>query len=195
MRDERPHVNVTVDLDGLVGNGNGLVGNGRGSARFDDTRPVPADVMSEFLCDCVLTRILSRGSLVLDVGRSERLVTAAQRKAVIQRDRCCRFPGCDRPPTQCDVHHVVEWVKGGPTDLSNLVLPKDTMSDSDKRERIRAAIRRFQATTGPPGRDELLARSLARQRLHALGGRLTFPVPTGCGGNAVTGTGARSDEP
>ena len=69
------------------------------------------------------------------------------------------------------------------------------MSDSDHRERIRSAIGRFQATTGPPGRDELLSRNLARQRVRALGGRLTFPIPTGCGGNAFTGTGAPSDEP
>ena len=114
VRDERPHVHVNIDLDSL------LWGDRTGS--FDNQSPVPGDVTSEFLCDCVITRIMSRGSIVLDVGRAERLVTSAQRKAITKRDGCCRFPGCDRAPSQCDVHHVVEWLHGGPTDLSNLVL-------------------------------------------------------------------------
>ncbi|MBA3552997.1 MAG: HNH endonuclease, partial [Actinobacteria bacterium] len=42
--------------------------------------------------------------------------------AVILRDRHCRFPGCDRPHTWCDSHHVIHWADGGPTALPNLVL-------------------------------------------------------------------------
>jgi 5-methylcytosine-specific restriction endonuclease McrA len=41
---------------------------------------------------------------------------------VAARDRRCRFPGCDRPQTWCDAHHVVHWARGGPTSLANLVL-------------------------------------------------------------------------
>jgi hypothetical protein len=47
---------------------------------------------------------------------------ASARRAVIVRDRHCRFPGCDRPPSWCDAHHVRHWDKGGPTALHNLVL-------------------------------------------------------------------------
>ena len=114
VRDERPHVNINVDLDTLL--------SGTGVATFDSGNPVPADNLSEFLCDCVITRILSSGSLVLDVGRKNRLVTPAQRKAVKKRDGCCRYPGCSRPPSQCDVHHIIEWLNGGKTDLNNMVL-------------------------------------------------------------------------
>jgi Domain of unknown function (DUF222) len=119
VRDERPHVHVNVDLDMLLSgaglSGAGLSGaglSGAGAGWFDGLHPVPGDVVSEFLCDCVITRILSRGSLVLDVGRGERLVTAAQRKAVTRRDGGCRFPGCGRALSQCDAHHVVEWMRG-----------------------------------------------------------------------------------
>jgi hypothetical protein len=32
------------------------------------------------------------------------------------------FPGCDRPHTWCDAHHVRHWADGGPTSVTNLVL-------------------------------------------------------------------------
>jgi len=38
------------------------------------------------------------------------------------RDGGCRFPGCDRPVSWCEAHHVVPWADGGATALSNLVL-------------------------------------------------------------------------
>jgi hypothetical protein len=36
------------------------------------------------------------------------------------RDRRCRFPGCTRPATRCDLDHVVAWNDNGPTNASNL---------------------------------------------------------------------------
>jgi Domain of unknown function (DUF222)/HNH endonuclease len=58
----------------------------------------------------------------LEVGRTSRVVTAAQRAALTVRDRGCSFPGCDRPPAWCEAHHLVHWLHGGPTDLANLAL-------------------------------------------------------------------------
>jgi HNH endonuclease len=58
----------------------------------------------------------------LEVGRTSRVVTAAQRVALVVRDRGCGFPGCDRPPAWCEAHHLVHWLHGGPTDLANLAL-------------------------------------------------------------------------
>ncbi len=57
---------------------------------------------------------------VLDVGDLQRLVTAAQRRAMERRDGGCVFPGCDAPARWTDAHHVEHWVDGGPTDLANL---------------------------------------------------------------------------
>ena len=59
---------------------------------------------------------------VLDIGRESRTPTAAQRRAVVARDRHCQYPDCRAPAHWCDVHHIVEWDDGGPTDLVNLVL-------------------------------------------------------------------------
>lgn len=58
----------------------------------------------------------------LDVGRRTSVVPAALRRAVVVRDRHCRFRGGERPPRLCDAHHVVHWCEGRATSLANLVL-------------------------------------------------------------------------
>jgi hypothetical protein len=58
----------------------------------------------------------------LDVGRSSRVVTPAQRAALAVRDGGCVFPDCARPLAWCEGHHLVHWLDGGPTDLDNLAL-------------------------------------------------------------------------
>jgi hypothetical protein len=74
-------------------------------------------------CDCTVHRVVfGADSQPVDVGRRYRLVTGPQRKAMVARDRHCRFWGCDRPARWTDAHHIVSWLVGGATDLGNLVL-------------------------------------------------------------------------
>jgi hypothetical protein len=58
----------------------------------------------------------------LEVGRASRVVSAAQRAALVVRDGGCAVAGCDRPPAWCEAHHLRHWLHGGPTDLANLAL-------------------------------------------------------------------------
>jgi hypothetical protein len=58
----------------------------------------------------------------LEVGRTTRTVAPAQRNALVVRDGGCAFPGCDRPQSWCEAHHLRHWAHGGPTDLANLAL-------------------------------------------------------------------------
>jgi Domain of unknown function (DUF222)/HNH endonuclease len=58
----------------------------------------------------------------LEVGRTTRVVTAAQRAALFVRDGGCAVAGCQRPPAWCEAHHLRHWLHGGPTDLANLAL-------------------------------------------------------------------------
>jgi hypothetical protein len=59
-------------------------------------------------CDARILAVVLRGSGVpINVGRSRRPYTGAARTAVLLRDGGCAFPGCDRPPRWCDVHHIV----------------------------------------------------------------------------------------
>ncbi len=57
---------------------------------------------------------------VTSAGRRTRTVPPALRRALLARDRGCRFPGCGS--RFVDAHHIVHWADGGPTTLSNLVL-------------------------------------------------------------------------
>jgi hypothetical protein len=58
----------------------------------------------------------------LDLGRATRVIQPPQRAALAVRDSGCVFPGCGRPLGWCEGHHLVHWLDGGPTDLSNLAL-------------------------------------------------------------------------
>jgi hypothetical protein len=66
--------------------------------------------------------LFGAASRPLEVGRSTRVVSPAQRAALAARDGGCVFPDCDRPLAWCDAHHRWHWVDGGPTELWNLAL-------------------------------------------------------------------------
>jgi len=56
------------------------------------------------------------------VGRTARIATPAQRRALAIRDGGCIIPGCSIPAESCQTHHVVDWAEGGSTELANLAL-------------------------------------------------------------------------
>ncbi len=58
-------------------------------------------------------------SLPLDVGAVTETIPAHLRRAIVRRDRRCRFPGCHRRPAACHVHHLVPRSEGGTTCLEN----------------------------------------------------------------------------
>ncbi len=58
----------------------------------------------------------------LNMGRDERLATSDQWIVLRHRDRGCVVPGCHRPASWCQAHHLQLWSNGGPTDLDNLCL-------------------------------------------------------------------------
>lgn len=81
------------------------------------------DAPPEAMCDASFFRlVMDADSEPLDIGRTSNVWTDAQRQAVAQRDRSCRFGGCDLPASWCDVHHIVPWDAGGRTDVTNGVL-------------------------------------------------------------------------
>jgi hypothetical protein len=85
--------------------------------------PISAKTVERLACDSSIARILlDSESLVIDVGRSKRVVSEPGRRALAARDGHCRWPGCERPASWSAAHHVVHWIHGGTTDLNNLVL-------------------------------------------------------------------------
>ena len=93
------------------------------AGELDHVGPLRPEAVRQLACDASITRVVMAGrSQPLDVGRRTPVVSPTMRRAVIVRDRHCRFPACDRPQTWCDAHHVVHWADGGPTAVANLVL-------------------------------------------------------------------------
>lgn len=95
-----------------------------GPAWLEDVRePISAALAAMIACDAG-TQLIGVGDdgQPLWMGRRERYFTAKQRKALAARDGGCVMPGCKAPPSWCHAHHVVEWSRGGPTDIDNGVL-------------------------------------------------------------------------
>ena len=113
----RPHLQVTTTLETLIQRA------GAPAADLELSLPISARAVERLACDCSVTRVLlGSDSAVIDVGRSKRVINPAQSRALKVRDKGCRFPGCDRPATWTSGHHLVHWIRGGTTDLQNLVL-------------------------------------------------------------------------
>jgi Domain of unknown function (DUF222) len=94
-----------------------------GFARAQHGGPVHPATLALLACTGRLRRVLlDPHGAVLHLGRSARLASPAQRRALLARDGGCVVPGCLVPGEHCDVHHPLCWVDGGGTDITNLAL-------------------------------------------------------------------------
>jgi hypothetical protein len=66
--------------------------------------------------------VTDEGGRVVYGSDEKRSLSAAARRAIVKRDRHCRFPGCDRPAEWADEHHLVHWADGGPSRIDNVYL-------------------------------------------------------------------------
>ncbi len=118
LRTVKPHVVVRIDLADLADPG---VNPGAGRTGFGAT--VSAARARWLACDAAIARIVcGPDGAPLDLGRAHRVVPPHLRRAVEHRDRGCVFTGCGAPTFWCDVHHLLEWIHGGPTSLANSAL-------------------------------------------------------------------------
>jgi Domain of unknown function (DUF222) len=112
----KPHINLTMTLEGLKGE------LGAPPADLELSLPISTRTAERIACDCTMSRVLLTGSMVIDVGRATRTVSAPTMRALRVRDKGCRFPGCDRQVNWSSPHHIIYWARGGPGTLPNLVL-------------------------------------------------------------------------
>jgi hypothetical protein len=113
MRRNRPTVVVHADLSYLAG--------GEGGAELDVLGPLSREVARRLACDAkVLVSADDPNGQSLNLGRTRRDPSDAQRIAIRRRDKGCRFPGCSHTEFT-DVHHLLHWIDGGCTDMDNLV--------------------------------------------------------------------------
>jgi len=106
----KPPVEVMVHVDAATLTGHTSIGDG-----------ISAETSRRLLCDCgVVPTLEDQSGRLIDAGRKRRTVAPSLRRALVARDRGCRFPGCTN--TRCDAHHIEHWIDDGETTADNLVL-------------------------------------------------------------------------
>ena len=112
---------VERDMDpGDAANGSGASRTaGYGVTSHGDLLPI-ADILALAAEATFIPVVLNDAGGVVSYGRSQRLATAAMRRALAARDQGCSFPGCDIPPEWCEAHHTIPWEQGGNTSLEEL---------------------------------------------------------------------------
>ncbi len=86
--------------------------------------PIDGSTVRRLACDSVVYRVVldPTNGLPTDLGRTVRTVPGWLRRALVARDRGCRFPGCRALAAWCDGHHLKSWLDGGGTEVGNLIL-------------------------------------------------------------------------
>jgi len=115
-----PTVNVHVTANDLEA--------GRGVGWIDGSpEPIPISTVAMLQCtgDTIVSIFGAHGE-ILSHGKTHRVATRKQRRALAARDGGCVFPGCHHPPSHCQAHHVIPWVskafEPGATDVDNMAL-------------------------------------------------------------------------
>jgi hypothetical protein len=94
----------------------------RSVCELSDGTALPVDVVRRMACEAgIIPIVLDSRGRALDVGTSKRLATEAQRQALAAMYRTCGYPGCIVPFEACEIHHVIPYDQGGPTNLDNLL--------------------------------------------------------------------------
>lgn len=75
----------------------------------------PATILAAMWHHHVRRVVLDSASVVVDMGRRQRLFTGAARDAVMLTSNHCINPGCNVPVTACQGSHVTDWHHRGPT--------------------------------------------------------------------------------
>jgi hypothetical protein len=86
------------------------------------TGPATRSRIQTLLCDSRIQRVVLDTGQVISLTSATDGLTAAQRRAIAARDRCCTAKGCTKPPAFCDVHHLRSRADGGRSTIDNLVL-------------------------------------------------------------------------
>ncbi|WP_406829952.1 DUF222 domain-containing protein [Pedococcus sp. KACC 23699] len=95
---------------------------GLGAAHLDTGHDVSASQARRLACGAgFVPAVLGGQSQVLDLGRSQRFFTEAQRVALAVVYDTCAADDCDRPYAWTEHHHEDPWSTGGATDLDQAV--------------------------------------------------------------------------
>lgn len=107
-----PTLVVTVDAADLTaGTGHAHVPGAWGQ--------IPVAIAGHVGCGGTVQRVTLDRGRIIGISSADRVFTVHQRRAIVARDRECLIPGCHVPASWCEIHHVVEHARGGPTHTDN----------------------------------------------------------------------------
>jgi hypothetical protein len=112
-----PVIRITTTRDAIK--------TGRGLARIEgQAAQMSISTVKRMECEGAEKAVIfDETGKALDVGREQRFFTKRQREALAVLWGGCAAPGCDRPPSWCEAHHIVFWARdGGGTDLDEGIL-------------------------------------------------------------------------
>ena len=112
----RPHVILIATLSDYAS------GQGTGDGLWSG--PIAMDEIRRVSKDATITRVLTDArSVPIEVSAGSRYVATGLWKALVARDRGCRWPGCSAPPAWCDAAHgEISFRAQGPLSVHNGVL-------------------------------------------------------------------------
>jgi Domain of unknown function (DUF222)/HNH endonuclease len=116
--------NATVIIDHEVidsGRPGSAPAPGKG-ARFPDGTPIPPERARQLALNAGISAlILGSSGLPLYLGRTSRLVSPGQRRALDALYATCAVKDCDIPAALCEIDHIIPWSSGGTTNINQLV--------------------------------------------------------------------------
>ncbi|CAN5192840.1 hypothetical protein BH09ACT5_BH09ACT5_15900 [soil metagenome] len=125
---------AAADSSQLLGSGGAVIvvhveesalSSGTGHAYIEgQPDPISLATVERLACGGATQLVLLDGvGQPLDLAREQRLYNQRQRRALAARDGGCMAPGCDRPPSWTEAHHIKHWWRdNGKTDVANGIL-------------------------------------------------------------------------
>jgi hypothetical protein len=83
---------------------------------------VSSEAARRMSCDCGVVEVVEdEHGAPLSVGRKRRTINGMLKRALVQRDKTCTYPGCTNR-LFLEGHHIKHWADGGETSLMNTAL-------------------------------------------------------------------------
>jgi hypothetical protein len=121
-RAARAEIVVHIDYELLAGGAGERQLGAESTCRTLNGSELTVETIRRLACEAeIIPLVLDGKSVPLDVGKSKRLATAYQRRALAAVHETCAIDGCSVKFSHCEPHHIDYWENGGATDFNNLV--------------------------------------------------------------------------
>jgi hypothetical protein len=121
-RPARAEIVVHIDYELLAGGAGERQLGAERTCRTLNGSELSVETIRRLACEAeIIPLVLDGKSVPLDVGKSKRLATTYQRRALAAVHETCAIDGCSVKFSHCEPHHIDYWENGGATDFNNLV--------------------------------------------------------------------------